>query len=71
MEEDIKQAKATIRSHDNVLNSAMERAIKTTKSVDKNAAMEKAKAAKVGIDNVQEELEYLQKKLVKLVERKK
>ena len=43
MEEDIKQAKATISSHDNVLHSAMERAIKATKSVDKNA-----KAAKVG-----------------------
>ena len=30
----------------------MERALKATKSVDKNAAMEKAKAAKVGIDSV-------------------
>lgn len=52
--EDIKQAKATISFHDNVLNSAMERAIKATKSVDKNSAMETAKAAKVGIYSVQE-----------------
>ena len=54
IEEDIKQAKATISSHDNVLNSVMERAIKATKSVDKNSAMETAKAAKVGIYSLQE-----------------
>ena len=48
----------------------MERAIKATKSVDKNSAMETAKAAKVGIYSVQEQLEYLQKKLVKVMERK-
>ena len=54
MEEDIKQAKATISSRYNVLHSAMERAIKATKSVDKNSAMETAKAAKVGIYSVQE-----------------
>ena len=47
----------------------MERAIKASKSVNKNAAMETAKVAKVGIDNVQEDLEYLQKR-VKLMERK-
>ena len=34
MEEDIKQAKATISSRDNVLHSAMKRAIKATKSVN-------------------------------------
>ena len=48
--------------HDNVHNCSMERAVKSTIVVGKkNAAMETARAAKTGIDKVNEELEYLQK----------
>ena len=51
--------------HDNVHNCSMERALKSTNVVEKNAAMETARAAKTGIDKVNEELEYLQKRLMK------
>ena len=42
----------------------MGRAITAKKIVDKNAALETAKAAKEATDKVNEELEYLQTKLV-------
>ena len=42
----------------------MGRALAAKKMVDKNAALETAKAAKEAIDRVNEELEYLQKKCV-------
>ena len=42
----------------------MGRAITAKKIVDKNAALETAKAAKEATDKVKEELEYLQTKLV-------
>ena len=51
--------------HDNVHNCSMERALKSTNVVEKNAAMETARAAKTGIDKVNEDLEYLQKRLMK------
>ena len=64
IEDDIVQAKATLSSHDGVLTQAMGRAIAAKKVVDKNAALETVKAAKEAIDKVNEELEYLNKKLV-------
>ena len=42
----------------------MERALKSTNVVEKNAAMETARA-KTGINKVNEELEYLQKRSMK------
>ena len=70
LKEDIQLANSTLKSHDQVLESAMHRDIKTSKSVDKNAALETAKMTKRAID-VNEELEYLNKKLIKLISRKK
>ena len=43
----------------------MERAVKSTVVGNKNAAMETARAAKTGIDKDNEDLEYLQKRLMK------
>ena len=66
----MKQAKATLSSHDNVLNCSMERVLKATNMIEKNAAMETARIAKTGIDKVNEDLEYLQKKLMRHLEKK-
>ena len=49
----------------------MERGIAAKKLVDKNAAFLTAKTAKEAVDNVTEELEYLQKKLVSHTAKKK
>ena len=57
-------------SHDAVLSSAMGRAIAAKKVVDKNAALETAKAAKEATDRLNEEIEYLQKKLVSHISKK-
>ena len=54
------------KSHEQVIESVMHRAIKANKSVDKNAALETAKMAKSTIDKVN-----LNKKLIKLMTQKK
>jgi hypothetical protein len=48
----------------------MHRAIKASQAVDKNAALEKAKMAKIAIDKANEELEFLNKKLIKHIGQK-
>ena len=58
-------------SHDAVLSSAMGRAIAAKKVVDKNAALETAKAAKEATDRGNEELKYLQKKFVSHMSKEK
>ena len=60
-----------LSSHDAVLSSAMGRAIVAKKVVDKNVALETAKAAKEDTDRVNEELEYLQKRLVSHMSKEK
>ena len=65
IEKDIKLAKATQKSQDNILESSMDRAMELQSELGRKTAMKTAETAKEAINNLREELEYLNKKLVK------